>query len=74
MTNMFFWFGINLFDASKKEYGGFNHFIAYKIFRGKYFYISMEIRKQWEFSKIKSDYEHTHNALNIAFIHIYYLT
>jgi len=40
-SNMFFWFGIQLFDSRLKEYGGFNHFIAGKIFKWKYCYLSL---------------------------------
>jgi len=29
----FFKYGINIFDSKLKKYGGFNHFIAGKIFK-----------------------------------------
>lgn len=35
-NNMFFWCGIQLFYFAKPEYGGYNHFLCYKILKGKY--------------------------------------
>lgn len=44
-TNMFFWFGIQLFDSKLKKYGGFNHFIAGKIFKWKFTYLVISLRR-----------------------------
>jgi len=54
-TSMFFWFGIYLFNSNYKEYGGFNHFIAYKIFRGKYTYMTISLHKKWKFKYTSND-------------------
>ena len=77
-SNMFFWFGIEFFDSRLKEYGGFNHFIAGKIFRWKFYYLSIEIRKQWRFQWIhESDdcyYDGYHNSITIGCLQISYGT
>ena len=77
-SNMFFWFGIQLFDSRLKEYGGFNHFIAGKIFRWKYCYLSIALRKQWRFEWIhESDdfyYDGYHNSITIGCLQISYGT
>ena len=77
-SNMFFWFGIQLFDSRLKEYGGFNHFIAGKIFRWKYCYLSISLRKQWRFGWIhESDdyyYDGYHNSITIGCLQISYGT
>lgn len=77
-SNMFFWFGIQLFDSRLKEYGGFNHFIAGKIFRWKYSYLSIAIRKQWRFEWIhESDdyyYDGYHNSITIGCLQVSYGT
>jgi hypothetical protein len=76
--NVFFWFGIQLFDSRKIEYGGFNHFIAGKIFRWKFCYLSIAIRKQWRFKWIhESDdyyYDGYHNSITIGCLQISYGT
>ena len=77
-SNMFFWFGIQLFDSRLKEYGGFNHFIASKIFRWKYCYLSIALRKQWKFRWIHEDensyYDGYHNCFQVGCLQISYGT
>ena len=77
-NDMFFWFGIQLFDSSRKECGGFNHFIAGVIFRWKFDYIVICIRKQWSFKWIHEDkefyYDGYHNCINIGILQISYGT
>jgi hypothetical protein len=78
MRRTFFWFGIHLFDSLAKEHGGFNHFICGKIFRWKYYYIVIALRKQWRFELIhESDdsyYDGYHNSLTIGCLQISYGT
>lgn len=38
-------YGISVFDARLKEYGGFNHFIAGKIFRWQLHYLDIYLKK-----------------------------
>jgi hypothetical protein len=75
---MFFWYGINLFDGKLKKYGGFNHFIAGKIFRWKYTYLTISFRKQFKFEHIHQDenyyYDGYHNSLTIGCLQISYGT
>ena len=77
-SNMFFWFGLQLFDSRLKEYGGFNHFIAGKIFRWKYCYLSIALRKQWRFEWIHEIddyyYDGYHNSITIGCLQISYGT
>ena len=78
-SNMFFWFGIELFDSRLKEYGGFNHFIAGKIFRWKFTYLSISLRKQWRFDWVHDDKKSYYdggywNSINIGCIQISYGT
>lgn len=47
LKKIFFKWGIFIFDANDYKYGGFNHFIAGKIFRWKLDYLIFNIRKQW---------------------------
>src|SRR5574343_644933 len=74
-SKMFFWFGIQLFDSSLKKYGGFNHFIAGKIFRWKYCYVIIALRRQWRFEWIHEDdayyYDGYHNSITINDTQIY---
>ena len=46
---MFYWFGIYLFNSKKIEYGGFNHFIAGKIFGWKLSYLDIAITYKIKF-------------------------
>ena len=77
-NQMFFWFGIELFDSRKIEYGGFNHFIAGKIFKWKYCYLIISVEKQFKFNRSHEDdmnyYDGYHNYINIGFINISYGT
>lgn len=78
LSNMFFCYGVVLFDSRFKKYGGFNHFLAYKVFRYKYDYVGITIAKQFKFDSIFEDeeyyYDGYHNIINIGFIQIYYGT
>jgi hypothetical protein len=78
ISRMFFCFGIYLFDARRKESGGFNHFIAGRIFKWKYDFLIISIEKQWKFNKIYQDdnfyYDGYLNSINIGCLHIYYGT
>lgn len=78
LSKMFFWFGIQIFDSKLKEYGGFNHFIAGKIFRWKYCYLVISIVYQFKFFRIHNDddswYDGYHNCLQIGFLRINYGT
>lgn len=71
---MFFWCEIELFNSFEYKYGGFNHFIAGKIFKWKYSYISIELRKTWKFNSNSFYYDGTHNSKSIGFIYICYGT
>ena len=77
-SNTFFKYGINLFDSRLKKYGGFNHFIAGKIFRWKFCYLSIALRKQCRFELIhESDgyyYDGYHNSLWLGWVLISYGT
>ena len=74
--DMFFWCGICLFDSKLEKYGGFNHFIAGKIFRWKYAYVSIELRRAWSFDKSYQEtyYDGYHNYWNFTIIRICYGT
>ena len=76
-SKMFFWFGIEFFDARLKEYGGFNHWIA-KLFNYKYTYFIVCFEKQLKFEIVNETddvwYDGYHNHIFIGFISIYYGT
>lgn len=76
LDDMFFWCGIHLFESRLKEYGGFNHFIAGKIFGWRYCYLSIELRWAWSFKSSFEEhyYDGFHNNWNFAFIRISYGT
>lgn len=75
-SKMFFWCGIFLFDAQKKEYGGFNHFIAGKIFRWKYDYLELSITYKLGFRKSFEDvyYDGYHNHILFGCFRVAYGT
>ena len=52
------------FDTSLEEYGGYNHWIAEKIFRDKYWYFAIALRRQWCFKRDKIYYDGYHNSAN----------
>jgi len=70
INKMFFWCGIFLFDSKKKEYGGFNHFIAGKIFRWKLDYLQLSITYKIRFLfKYEDDnyfYDGYHNIIQVG--------
>jgi len=67
-----------LFDSKSLEYGGFNHFISGKIFKWKYSYLIISVRKQWRFDWIHEDDEYYYdgyiNCINFGCIQISYGT
>jgi hypothetical protein len=79
MKNLFYWCGVSIFDSRQKQYGGFNHFIAGKIFRWKYNYLDICLRRMWKF-EIKHEekgglyYDGWHNCINIGILQISYGT
>lgn len=78
LSNMFFFFGIFLFNAKKKEYGGFNHFLSEKIFKNKYTYMEICLTYNFGFEKIHNDdnyyYDGYHNHILFGFFRIAYGT
>ena len=66
-SQMFFWCGIFLFDARKKEYGGFNHFLAGNVFKWKYTYAEISITYKLGFRWVHNDdnyyYDGYHNHI-----------
>lgn len=78
INRMFFWCGVLLFDSSNKEYGGFNHFLAGKIFRWKFSYVEISITYNIRLKWIHEDdyfyYDGYHNRIHIGFIRIIYGT
>jgi len=77
-SQMFFWCGISLFDASKKEYGGFNHFLAKNIFKWKYNYIEISITYKFGFRWMHNNeqcyYDGYHNHILFGFFRLSYGT
>lgn len=77
-SKMFYWCGIYLFSAKKYEYGGFNHFIAGKIFKWKYCYMDISITYKIKFIRIHNSddyyYDGYHNCLWIGCVRISYGT
>ncbi len=75
---MFFWCGVWLFDSSLKKYGGFNHFLAGKIFRWRYTYMMVSLRREWKLEWVHEDpdyyYDGYHNSLWVGFVLIAYGT
>ena len=73
---MFYWCGIYLFSAKQKQYGGFNHFIAGKVFRWKYTYMFISITYRFKIDRRHNSedwyYDGYHNHLWIGFIRIDY--
>lgn len=71
-------YSIGIFDSRKKEYGGYNHFIAGKIFRWRLCYLSVYLKKKFKFEIIHNNDEHYydgyHNHIWIGWILISYGT
>lgn len=76
LSKMFFWCGIALFDSSEKEYGGFNHYLAGKIFKWKYTYINISITYHMGLKRSHEElwYDGYHNYIIIGFMCISYGT
>lgn len=74
----FFKYGVKIFDSSKIEYGGFNHFIAGNIFRWKFCYLYLSLHKEFEFLFCHENqdyfYDGYHNFIKIGFLQISYGT
>lgn len=71
---MFFWFGMNVFDSNQKKYGGFNHFIAGEIFRWNYSYLTISLVRKWSFGRDKIYYDGYHHSMNFGCLCISYGT
>ena len=75
---MFFKWGISFFDSRLKKYGGFNHFIAGKIFRWRLNYFCIGVRQQWHFgyshNSEKYYYDGYHNYIQFGCLQISYGT
>ena len=78
LSKMFFKYGIDLFDSRLKEYGGFNHFLAGKIFRWKYHYLTIYLKKQFRIERIHRNddyyYDGYHNSFWFGWVLISYGT
>ena len=78
MSNTFFKYGINLFDSRLKKYGGFNHFLAGKIFRWRYRYLTISLKKEFKIEIIHRDdnyyYDGYLNSLWLGWVLISYGT
>lgn len=73
-----FKYGVSVFDSRQKKYGGFNHFIAGKIFRWRLFYLDIYIKSKLKFEIIHNNYEYYydgyHNHIWIGWVLISYGT
>ena len=71
-------YGIEVFDRRLKEYGGFNHFLAGKIFRWKLSYLDIYLKKEFRFEIVHEDdnfyYDGYHNSIWIGWILVSYGT
>lgn len=78
MNKMFFKWGIDLFDSRLKKYGGFNHFLAGKIFRWKLCYLTIYLKWawdwEWEHRQEECYYDGYHNHISLGFVLISYGT
>ena len=69
--------GIEVFYSAEKEYGGFNHFTAKRIFRNRLMYLDVYWHRKFKFevshNKEENYYQCTyHNHIWIGFIMISY--
>jgi hypothetical protein len=73
-----FKYGIHVFDSKLKKYGGFNHFIAGKIFMWRLCYLDIYLKRESKFEIIHNDdyyyYDGYHNSIWIGWILISYGT
>jgi len=78
LSNTFFKYGINVFDSRLKKYGGFNHFFAGTIFRWRYHYLTIYLKKEFKIERIHKDdnyyYDGYHNSLWLGWVLISYGT
>jgi hypothetical protein len=72
MSRMFFWCGLMLFDYGKKENGGFNHFIAEKIFMRKLHYLELSITYRIHFDYKKFYYDGNHTYYHFGCVRLIY--
>jgi hypothetical protein len=74
----FYKYGIAVFDARAKEYGGFNHFIAKNIFKWRLCYLSICLNKKFKFEVKYNDddtyYDGYHNHIWLGWLLIYWGT
>ena len=68
---MFFKWGVQLFDASSKEYGGFNHWIA-KLFGWRITSIVLSIHSEFRFEFTSCYYDGYHKCIWIGPFSIYW--
>jgi len=62
--NIFFRWGVNVFDYKKKEYGGYNHWIARYIFRNQLAYLTIYLKKEWKLELIHNDDEYYYDGFH----------
>lgn len=67
-----FKYGISVFDSRLKKYGGFNHFIAGKIFRWRLCYLDIYLKRKFKFEIVHNDdnhyYDGYHNHVWIGWV------
>jgi len=70
--------GLSIFDSSKKEFGGFNHFLAGKIFRWKLTHLDIYLKKNFKLEIRHNDnkyyYDYYHNHIWFCWILLEYGT
>lgn len=78
---MFFKYGINIFDRTKIEYGGYNHLlgeIISKIFCCQMWYLNISLQKPvlfiWHHERDEDLYDGYYNSIQIIFLQISYGT
>lgn len=74
----FFKYGVSLFDARLKKYGGHGHFIARHFFRWRLNYLDIYLKRKMKFEirhELEDDYyDGYHNSIWMGFILISYGT
>ena len=67
-----FKYGISVFDSRLKKYGGFNHFVAGKIFRWRLCYLDIYFERKFKFEIVHNDenyyYDGYHNHIWIGWV------
>ena len=62
ITMKLFKYGVSVFDSSLKIYGGFNHFIAGKIFRWRLSYLDISLKRKFKFEIVHNDDNHYYDG------------